>query len=41
MQEIVVMEVMEALDRPPGLMDLPVPENEGSREGTKPLVESV
>ncbi len=40
MQEIVVIEMVEAPDRPPGLTDLPVPENEGSREGTKPLVES-
>ena len=40
MQEIVVIEMMEAFNRPSGLTDLPVLENEGSREGTKPLVES-
>lgn len=40
MQEIVVVEVMEAFNRPFGLTDLPLPENEGSREGTKPFVES-
>ena len=40
MQEIVVVEMMEALNRPPGPMDRPVLENDRSCEGAKPLVES-